>query len=150
MAVARALTAITAFVGWLYSWALIRAIRSDFAVGDLGGLPLWLIVLMGVSSSALIAASLAAAMRAGLWPLLAATAGLTLFLLVVLGQLALMKGVPSVQDPSFGDALRAAVRVRTRLAAGFWVVGVPTGLVLLGLAGFALKSQEGDHEDVGR
>lgn len=150
MAVARALTAITAFVGWLYSWALIRAIRSDFAVGDLGGLPLWLILLMGVSSSALIAASLAAAMRAGSWPLFAGVGGLSLFLLVVLGQLAIMKGVPTVQDPSFSDALRAAVRVRTGLAAGFWVVGVPTGLVLLGLAGFTLKSQETKREEGGR
>lgn len=145
MGVTRGLTAFIGFVGWLYSWSLIRAIRRDFSFG-LGRMPLWLMVLMGIASTLLIAAGLSAAMRAASWPALAASGGIFLFLLVVLGQLAVMQAAPGIEDPSFSQAFHAAIRVRSPISAGLFVIALPAALVVFGLAGLSLRSRSANAD----
>ena len=141
MPVTRRLTALAGFAGWLYSWAFFRALRRDYSIAAPGQMPVWLMALMAIASTILIAAGLSAAMRARVWPALAVVGGASLFLLVVLGQLAAMQAAPGVSDPSFAQALRAAIKVRAPLAASFWVMGVPSVLVVLGIVGLSFRSR---------
>ncbi|MDQ4149062.1 MAG: hypothetical protein M3164_03595 [Actinomycetota bacterium] len=138
---ARGLTAVLGFVGWIYSWTFFRSLRADYSLGDLGSMPAWLVVLMGVASTALIAAGLSAAMRTSAWPAFAVVGGVFLFLLVVLGQQAVMRAAPGITDPSFSQAFQAAIRARSPIAAALFVIAVPSALVVFGLAGAALRGR---------
>lgn len=124
---------LAALTGWIYSWSVIRQVRSEFAFGDLGPMPLWLILLMGGTSTLLIAAALAAGMGAPIWPLVAGAAGPAFLALIVLGQRSVMRH-PHMSDPvGIADALNAALRVRSPLSVAIFVAGVPTALILSSL-----------------
>jgi hypothetical protein len=129
----RRLATLAGLAGWLYSWFVIRGVRSEYAVGDLGTMPVWLLVVMALSSTILIAAALSAAMRAGLWPSLSVAAGLALFCLIVFGQLAVMRSASRIARPSVADALTAAARVRGPVHAGLFMVAIPAVLVVAGI-----------------
>jgi hypothetical protein len=138
--VVRRLTAVLGFVGWLYSWLLIRGIRAEYSYGDLGRMPFWVVLLMGFASTALIVAALSAAMRAPVWPAVTVVAGLSLFMLVVGGQMAVMRSASEIQAVSIQDALRAVFRINQGLGAALFVVGIPAALVVAGLVGLLKPS----------
>jgi hypothetical protein len=137
--VARRLSAVLGFLGWLYSWLLIRNIRAEYSHGDIGKMPVWVILLMGFASTALLVAGLSAAMRAPIWPAISVIAGLSLFVLVVGGQMAIMRSASEIQAASIADALRAVFRTSRSLRAVFVFV-LPFVLVAGGLVGLGRRS----------
>lgn len=139
-AVFRRLSAALGFIGWLYSWMLIRGIRAEYSHGDLGKMPFWVVLLMGFTSTALIVAGLSAAMRAPIWPVICLVAGVSLFLLVVGGQMAVMRSASEVQAASVPDALRAVFRINRSLSGALFVLGLPSALVVGGLVGLGKTS----------
>ncbi len=137
MNAARRVAMIAGFVGWIYSWYLIRGIRNEFLPGDIGRMPGWLLVLMALTSTLLIGTSVSTGIRIPVWPFISAGSGLALVSLIFLGQLSYMQSAAPTQAPSLSDAVRAALRVRTPLGVAVFVAGIPTLLVLSGITGMA-------------
>jgi hypothetical protein len=142
-AVFRRLSAVLGFIGWVYSWMLIRGIRAEYSHGDIGKMPFWVVLLMGFTSTALIVAGLSAAMRAPIWPVICLVAGASLFLLVVGGQMAIMRSASPIQAPSISDALRAVYRINRSLRGALFVLGIPTVLVIGGIVGLGKSYIDG-------
>lgn len=137
MNAARRVAMIAGFAGWIYSWYLIRGIRNEYSPGDIGKMPPWLLLLMAVTSTLLIGTSVSAGIRIPVWPFISAGSGLALVSLIFLGQLSVMRSAAPMQTPSFPDAVRAALRVRTPFGVAVFVAGIPTLLVLSGITGAA-------------
>ena len=137
MNAARRVAMIFGFVGWIYSWYLIRGIRNEYSPGDIGKMPPWLLLLMVATSTFLIGTSVTAGLRLPVWPFVSAGGGLLLMSLIFLGQLSVMRSAAPTQTPSISDAVRAALRVRTPFGVAVFVAGIPTVLVLSGITGVA-------------
>lgn len=133
MRASKRVAAVAALVGWIYSWSVIRQVRTEFSFGDLGQMPVWLLILMGGTSTLLIATSLAAAMGARFWPILSAVAGPAFLALIVLGQYAVMRHPQIHRAVGIDDAFNAALRVRSPFSVAVFVAAVPTALVLSAL-----------------
>lgn len=129
----------TAFLGWLYGWYLLRGVRNEYAPGDLGPLPAWLVLLLASLTFVTIATAIAAGMRAGIWPLLAVTSGLAMVAAVLASQYSVMHDFVEArggrgQQPvlTLPDVVNAALRDRAPLDIVL-VSGIPTILVLAGI-----------------
>lgn len=133
-------------VGWLYSWYLFRGVRNEYLGATLGPIPTWLIALLGVATTALIATAVTAGFRSRIWPALSAFAGIALAASVLFSQFAVMNSVlefigsqgSSAGRATIADAFRAALRSRGALEIVI-VTAVPTLLVLGGASGWVLR-----------
>lgn len=146
----RALISVAAFAAWIYSWLLVRAVRTEFAVLQIGRIPVWLLILLGVTSTALIATSVGIWLRAGFWPIVSTLAGLLLFVSVVVSQYAVIDATftsefvpaetrddrPTIAE-AFDSTLRRNVDGQPRGAVNLavFVAGIPSLLFLSGLSG---------------
>lgn len=145
----RRFSAFVAFVGWVYTWAVLRSLRAEHADVD-KRLPAWLTLLMVGATTVMIGTALSAVLRAQVWSLLAVAAAFVFVALVVGGQRSVMQGALDFIAASeggeptsvgWGDAVRGALRERT--PAGLVAVSaVPTLLVLGGMSGLALQRRE--------
>ena len=135
----RSLVFVAAVAGWVYSWYQLRGVRNLYLSGDLGQQPFWLILLLGITSTALIGTAMTAVTRFKVWSYLSVVSGLGLFLSIVLSESAV---ATSVGLPiSFGRALDLALRTRSLFAVVVFVAGIPTLLVLAGISGLIEKSR---------
>jgi hypothetical protein len=83
MKTVRRLTVVLAFFTWIFTFTLLHDAQDFFKVGTTGGIPTWLVALLGLALIASVGTVATGAIRLPLWPWLAiATA-----VLVVLGTL---------------------------------------------------------------
>lgn len=132
MRFSRKLSGWIGFAAWLYSWSLFAEIRNEFSVGG-GSPPVWILVVLGFTTTALIAAAGASWMKFRLWPVAALLGGASFAVAVVATQFATMRIATSAV--TIGDAFDAALRERSALGVGF-VTAAPTLLILAGLTGW--------------
>ncbi|MGH7426240.1 MAG: hypothetical protein ACREJP_08735, partial [Candidatus Methylomirabilales bacterium] len=126
----------------LFSWYWIRGVRQEYAGGDIGPMPPWLILLFGAAVLATSGCALAAWMRIPAWRVLALVSAAALIAVVLGGQYAAMSSYvetlhsegAGVRPVGLGDALRA-VQGRGGLELAL-VAGIPALLVLGGLMGW--------------
>lgn len=152
---ARIVAGVVAAIGWVYSWYLFRGIRNQYARVDIGSMPLWLLIIMGLTSTALIATTVMVMLRAEVWSKLSIAAGGLLFVAIVMAPFALMSsyesqgsdgvrkcanfGPASCEQPAnLASAFKAVFATRSALSAAVFVAGVPTILVLCGSSGLLL------------
>jgi hypothetical protein len=138
MKLARRLAALAALGGWIYSWYLFRGVRNEYASGDLGPMPSWLVLVLGLTTTGLIACSIAAWMRVPLWPLLAVGSAVVFLIAIVGSQQAVMQAVVDtkfggVARVSIGSAVNASLRIRSA-AEVILIAVVPTMLTLTALS----------------
>ncbi|MFN2609267.1 MAG: hypothetical protein ABR507_00095 [Actinomycetota bacterium] len=126
----RVIAAASAFVGWVYSWYLLRGVRNFYAEGDVGTQPFWLVLLLGLTTTALIATTLTAGTRFRGWPYLSIGSGAGLFGSIILSQFAMLG---SVGAGSLANAFDLAFRTRTTLSVAVFIAGIPCMLVLSGI-----------------
>jgi hypothetical protein len=132
------------FGAWLYSWSLFVEVRNEFSVAD-GSPPVWILVLLGLTTTALIAAAATAWMKFWFWPAIALVAGLSFAASVIGTQFVTMRIVTDAVTLS--DAFNAALRERS--AAGVVLVtAAPTLLVLAGAAGLVRRTRHQIRETV--
>ncbi|MEO7803091.1 MAG: hypothetical protein ABIS18_01230 [Actinomycetota bacterium] len=146
----RALTSIAAFAAWIYSWLLVRAVRTEFQVLQLGRIPVWLLVLLGATSTALIGTAVSIWLRTKWWPMVSTLAGALLFASIVISQYAVIdakftgdQGTTQInQDrPTLSSAFASTLRTkvggeaRSAVNLAIFVAGIPFLLFLSGLAG---------------
>lgn len=133
----RTLTGWLGFASWVYSWSLFVEVRNEFSVAE-GSPPVWILGLLGFTTTALIAAAATAWMKFWFWPAIAVVAGLSFAAAVVGTQLVTMR--IATDAVTLTDALEAALRARS--AAGVVLVtAAPASLVLAGAAGFILPQR---------
>jgi len=97
-------------------------------------MPSWLLLIMALSSTALLATSVSAGMRFPPWRYLAIAAGAGLVGLIVLSHLALLHSVVS-SHKTLADAFDSALRGQSAANTAVFLAGIPTFLVLSGLTG---------------
>lgn len=141
MKAARVIAILVSLIGWGYAWVVFRRVRSEFLVTHASP-PVWLLVLMGLASTMLIATAVVAGMRTPSWPWVAIAAGLVFIGMVVLGQRSVMQNAVDFAEGdttvTFIDASRASIRERSLPGAAV-IAGVSTGLVLSGLTGLITR-----------
>lgn len=125
MSRARGVSGWAALAAWIYSWSLFSEARNEFSVAG-GSPPVWLLVLLGIATTSLIAGAGAALMHFRFWPEIAIVAG-GLFVASVVGtQFATMRIASG--SVTIGDALDASLRVRT-MAGVVFISLAPTAMV---------------------
>lgn len=129
----RVFTVIAGFAGWLYSWFVIRGVRNEYSAGDLGPMPLGVLIVLGLVSTSLIAAFVLAGTRSRAWPFLAIVSGPLLGVGTVLAQWFVMRH-PLGSRASLSDAFTAALNSRSGLEITLFIAFIPTSLVLAGAA----------------
>lgn len=134
MRAARSFVIVVALVAWIYSWWLFRGVRAEYTTGEVGSMPGWLLVLLGGTTTALVATAVAAWLRAPAWPLLALAGSVGLVASVVGSQYGVMKSAVDALAPGTPLALTDAVRalVRTR---GSFEIALISGLSMFLLLG---------------
>ncbi|MGI8425624.1 MAG: hypothetical protein ACR2FO_01960 [Actinomycetota bacterium] len=129
------------FAGWLYSWYIIRGVRRVYSVRDAGGMPTWLLVLMALTSTALIATTVCSGMRLSVWPAISMGAGVALLALIVGSQLAVMSSFFGY-SVSIGRAFSESIQTRSPVYVAIFIAGLPALMVMSGLRGL-LDSRAG-------
>lgn len=135
---------IAALVAWIYSWDLFRRFRIEYSVGAIGLMPRWLLVLFGLTTTALIAAMIVAKMRVRFWPA-AALGGSAFFAAAVIGgHYALMNSIihsvgGGTTRATVADALNEALRTRSGTELVL-ITALPTLLLLAGLTGLLWRT----------
>lgn len=119
---------IASLVGWVYSWLLFSEVRELYLVRDLQ-MPLWVTLLLGLTTTLLVGTAISAWMRLELWPLLSVFGGVAFLASVVGGQYSL---AGSGAEVTLVDAFRVALRTRSAVGAAL-IAGVPSVLVLSAL-----------------
>lgn len=135
MSLPRILTGWIGLAAWFYSWSLFVEVRNEFSVAD-GSAPGWVLVLLGFTTTALIASAATAWMKFGAWPAIAVIAGAAFAVSLVGTQFVIMR--IATDAVTISDALDAALRTRSMFGVIF-VTAAPTLLVLAGIAGFIFR-----------
>jgi hypothetical protein len=138
---ARRVAQAVAIVGWLYGWFLLRGVRSEYAVGDLGAAPRGLLLLLILTTFVAIATAVAAASRVPAWPYMAIATAILIATGILLAQYfplrdyAVRHGGISID---FGEVVTVALRNRS--PAGVVIsTAIPTLLLFSGLSGLILR-----------
>ena len=138
---ARRVALFASVLGWLYGWFLLRGVRNEYAVGDLGKAPAGLLLLLILITFVTIATAVAAGVRTSVWPYMAVASAVLVVVGILLAQYfplhdyaARHGGVPV----GLGEVVTVALRNRT--PAGIVVSsGIPMLLLLSGLSGLMLR-----------
>jgi len=158
--------AVAATLGWVFSWSQLRGIRTEYIEGDLGPVPLGLLVMLGLTSTLMLALAVAALMNADFWPRLSVAVGVLFVAAIYLSHLALLsdtvrrfdrQGTADRRETSSiaGDSLEAMLKVtpagkpRSQAAVAIFIAGVPTALILSGLSMLIRPSGRSQEVTVG-
>lgn len=139
MKTVRAVVVVAGLAGWLYSWYYFRGVQAEFAGGDIGIMPRWLLIFLGLTTTALIGTVVAAAMSIRWWPVLSVAGSLSLVGGVVLSQHAAMSSALSALSGAGEEApgvpLSAAVNavLRTRPAIELILISAVVTILLLAI-----------------
>lgn len=140
----------TGTLAWIYSWILFRQVRAEHTLSE-QATPGWLLVLMGLTSTALIATAILAGLRSPLWPTMAAVVAVAFAVLVVLAQHSMLTAaLEAGADPKAVDRLtlwfsaQAAIRSRSAFGAAL-ITGLPLAMLLAGATGLVLQQGGSDE-----
>lgn len=141
MTVARRVALVASTLGWLYGWFLLRGVRNEYAVGDLGPAPSGLLFLLIVITFVTIATALTAGIRVPFWPWMAIGSAILVVAGILLAQYFPLHDYYARHGGSpvdLGEVVTVALRNRT--PAGIVIsTGIPMLLLLSGLSGLMLR-----------
>ncbi|MGH9196318.1 MAG: hypothetical protein ACRD1T_11330 [Acidimicrobiia bacterium] len=151
MSAARRFAILIALVSWIYSWWILRGVRAEYATGQIGSMPLWLLILLGGATTLLLATAVTAGLRSPAWPLFAAIGGVALVAGVFGSQYGLMKSAVDVLAPTANvnvdDAVRSVFRSRGAVEIT-GLFGLSTLLILAGATGYLKPEKQMAEADV--
>lgn len=135
---------IVALIAWIYSWDLFRRFRIEYSGGVIGVMPRWLLVLFGLTTTALIATMIVAKMRIWVWPASALGGSVFFAAGVIGGHYALMNSIietagDGTTRATLNDALNEALRTRSGIELVL-ITALPTLLLLAGLTGLLWRT----------
>jgi hypothetical protein len=139
--IARQVALTVALVAWLYGWFLLRGVRDEYAVGDLGAAPRGLLLLLVLTTFVAIATAVAAGLRMPAWPYMAVLTAVLIVVGILLAQYlplrdyALRHGGPSIR---LGKVVTLALRNRSPVGVVV-STAMPMLLLLSGLSGLVLR-----------
>lgn len=137
----RRVTVMLAFFTWIFTFTLLHDAQDFFKVGSTGGIPTWLVALLGLALIASVGTAVTGAMRLPLWPWLAiatavfvvaSTLGAHAAALAARYHQAVRAGLKP-RPVGLGDALREA---SSGAAHVFFFIIAPLLLVAAGIFGW--------------
>jgi hypothetical protein len=139
--IARRVALLASVVGWVYGWFLLRGVRYEYAVGDLGPAPPGLLLLLIFTTFVAIATAVSAGMKIRSWPYMAIGTAVLVAAGILLAQYFPLRdyyarhgGAPV----TLGTVVTVVLRNRT--SAGIVVAtAVPMLLLLSGLSGLMFR-----------
>jgi hypothetical protein len=132
-----------AVIGWLYGWFLLRGVRNEYSVGDLGPAPPALLLVLLLTTFVTIGTAVVAGLRLRGWPVASVAAGLLLVVGILLAQYFPLRSYTerhrTQATVTLGEVVTVALRNRTPIGVVI-ATGTPMLLVLSGLSGLMLRS----------
>lgn len=141
MRTVRRLTVVLAFFTWIFTFSLLHDAQAFFKPGTTGGIPTWLVALLGVALIASVGTVVSGAIRLPLWPWLAIATSV----FVVLGTIGVHAAALQARYHQFvraglnprpvglGDALREASSGAVHV---FFFIIAPILLLAAGIFGW--------------